>query len=135
MHATTVESLEAELRGFRTSQASRSVQKISAGISLVILALGFSLIGLLSLTRGPLAGDSLAFSAISRVIGGWAGLGAGSIFFGVAFVYWRPLLRKDHILQMFQCFAAALSFWASSTALRAVKTTGFKNEIEATEAR
>ena len=89
MHATTIESLEAELREYRTSQASRSVQKISAGISLVILALGFSLIGLLSLTHGPLAGDSLAFSAISRVIGGWAGLGAGSIFFGGAFVYWR----------------------------------------------
>lgn len=89
MHASTIESLEAELREYRTSQASRSVQKISAGISLVILALGFSLIGLLSLTHGPLAGHSLAFSAISRVIGGWAGLGAGSVFFGAAFVYWR----------------------------------------------
>ena len=89
MHATTIESLEAELREYRTSQALRSVQKIAAGISLVILALGFSWIGLLSLTHGTLAGDSLAFSAIRRVIGGWAGLGAGSIFFGAGFVYWR----------------------------------------------
>jgi hypothetical protein len=87
MHATIIESLEAELRECNT--ASRSVQKISAGISLVILALGFSLIGLLSLIHEPLAGDSLAFSAISCVVGGWAGLGAGSIFFGTAFVYWR----------------------------------------------
>ena len=89
MQVTTIESLETELREYRTSQASRSAQKISASISLVILALGFSLIGLLSLTLGPLAGDSLTFSAISCVVGGWAGLGAGSIFFGAAFVYWR----------------------------------------------
>ena len=90
MHvATTIETLETELRGYSTSQASRSAQKVSAGISLVILALGFSLIGFLSLTHGPLAGDSLAFSATSCVVGGWAGLGAGSIFFGTAFVYWR----------------------------------------------
>ena len=62
MHATTIESLEAESNEYRTFQASAITQKISAGISLVILGLGFSLIGLLSLTQGPLAGDSLAFS-------------------------------------------------------------------------
>jgi hypothetical protein len=89
MHAITIESLEAELREYRTSHALRSVQKIPAGISLVILAFGFFWIGLLSLTHGTLAGDSLAFSAISRVIGGWASPGAGSIFSGAAFVYWR----------------------------------------------
>ncbi len=89
MHATTFESLEDDLNEYTTSQVSRPVQKISAGISLVILALGFSLIGLLSLTRGPLVGDSLAFSPTSCVIGGWAGLAAGSIFLGAAFVYWR----------------------------------------------
>ena len=89
MQVTTIESLRAELREYNTSQVSRSAQKISAGISLVILALGFSLIGLLSLTHGPLAGDSLASSATSCVLGGWAGLAAGSIFLGSAFVYWR----------------------------------------------
>jgi hypothetical protein len=87
--ATTIEYLEGDLNEYTTSQASRSAQKISATISLVILALGFSLIGFLSLTRGPLAGDSLAFSAASCVVGGWAGLAAGSIFLGAAFVYWR----------------------------------------------
>jgi hypothetical protein len=89
MDAYTIESLEAKLGRYGISQASRSIQKISAGISLVILALGFSLIGLLSLTHGPLAGDAPAFSATSCVLGAWAGLGAGSIFFGAAFVYWR----------------------------------------------
>jgi len=90
MHAaTTIEFLEDDLNEYTTSQAARSVQRISAGISLVILALGFSLIGLLSLTHGPLAGDSLAFSATSCAVGGWASLAAGSIFLWVAFVYWR----------------------------------------------
>ena len=56
MHATTAESLEADLREYRASQVSQSLQKISAGISLVVLALGFSLIGLLSLMHGPIAG-------------------------------------------------------------------------------
>jgi hypothetical protein len=86
---TTIEALEDDLDEYTASQASRLVQKISAGISLVILALGFSLIGLLSLTHGPLAGDSIAFSATSCIVGGWAGLAAGSIFLGAAFVYWR----------------------------------------------
>jgi hypothetical protein len=80
MHASTIESLESESREYRMSQASQSVQKISAGISLVILALGFSLIGLLSLTHGPLAGHSLAFSAISHVIGGWPVWGRAASF-------------------------------------------------------
>jgi hypothetical protein len=44
-------------------------QKISAGVSLFILALGFSSIGLLSLIHQPLSGDSLAFSVMSCVIG------------------------------------------------------------------
>jgi hypothetical protein len=86
---TTIEALEDDLNEYTASQVSRSVQKISTGISLVILALGFSLIGLLSLTHGPLAGDSIAFSATSCIVGGWAGLAAGSVFLGAAFVYWR----------------------------------------------
>jgi hypothetical protein len=87
--ATTIEYLESDLNEYTTSQASRSLQKISASISLVILALGFSSIGLLSLTHGPLESESLAFSEASCAVGGWAGLAAGSIFLGAAFVYWR----------------------------------------------
>ena len=89
MHATTVKSLETDLRVYRASEGLQSLQKISAGISLVVLALGFSFIGLRSLIHRPVAGDSLAFSATSCVVGGWAGLAAGTIFLGVAFVYWR----------------------------------------------
>jgi hypothetical protein len=64
-------------------------QRISPGVSLLILAIGFSVIGLLSIIHGPLSGDSLDLSGTSCTIGGFAGLTAGSIFFCAAFVYWR----------------------------------------------
>jgi hypothetical protein len=64
-------------------------QKISTALSLAFLAIGFSAIGLLSLTHGPLAADSLDLSGTSCTIGGFAGLAAGSIFLCAALVYWR----------------------------------------------
>ena len=70
-------------------KTSQRLQKISAGISLVILALGFSLIGLTSILRQQRPGDALEFNAPICAIGGWAGLAAGSIFFVAAFLYWR----------------------------------------------
>jgi hypothetical protein len=70
-------------------KTSQDFQKISAGISLFILALGFSSIGLMSLIHQPLPGDSLAFSATSCLIGGWASISVASIFLFAAFVYWR----------------------------------------------
>jgi hypothetical protein len=69
--------------------AHQYFQKISTGLSLVILAIGFSAIGLLSLIHGPFSGDSLDLSATSCTIGGFAGLAAGSIFICAALVYWR----------------------------------------------
>jgi hypothetical protein len=64
-------------------------QKISTGLSLAILAIGFSAIGLLSLIHGPLSADSMDLSGTSCTIGGFAGLAAGSIFLCAALVYWR----------------------------------------------
>jgi hypothetical protein len=61
-------------------KTSQAFQKISVGISLFILALGFSSIGLMSLIHQPLSDDSLAFSAISSVIGGWASIAVASVF-------------------------------------------------------
>jgi hypothetical protein len=72
-----------------TMKTSQDFQKISAGVSLFILALGFSTIGLMSLIHQPLSGDSLAFSAMSCVIGGWASISVASIFLFATFVYWR----------------------------------------------
>jgi hypothetical protein len=64
-------------------------QKISAGVSLFILALGFSSIGLMSLIRQPLSGDSLALSAMSCVIGGWASIAVAGVFLLAALFYFR----------------------------------------------
>jgi len=69
-------------------KASNHFQKISAGISLLILALGFSLIGLLALIRPPLPGDALASSTTGCSIGGWASMAVASVFLFAALVYW-----------------------------------------------
>jgi hypothetical protein len=83
---------------------TQDFQKISAGVSLFILALGFSSIGLMSLIHQPLSGDSLAFSAISCVIGGWASIAVASVFLFAALLYlrrhswltaWRPVLPSN----------------------------------------
>jgi hypothetical protein len=76
-------------------KTSQDFQKISAGVSLFILALGFSSIGLMSLIHQPLLGDSLACSAMSCVIGGWASISVASIFLFAALLY----LRHSLVLQ------------------------------------
>jgi hypothetical protein len=72
-------------------KTSQDFQKISAGVSLFILALGFLSIGLMSLIHQhqPLSDDSLAFSAMSCVIGGWASIGVAGVFIFVALLYSR----------------------------------------------
>jgi hypothetical protein len=70
-------------------KTSQAFQKISAGISLFILALGFSSIGLMSLIQQPLSDDSLAFSAMGCVIGGWASIAVASVFIFAALLYLR----------------------------------------------
>ena len=70
-------------------KTAQDFQRISAGVSLFILALGFSSIGLLSLIHQPLSGDSLAFSAMSCVIGGWASIAVASVFLFAALLYLR----------------------------------------------
>ena len=70
-------------------KTSQDFQKISAGVSLFILALGFSSIGLMSLIHQPLSGDSLAFSWLSCVIGGWASIAVASVFIFAALLHVR----------------------------------------------
>ena len=64
-------------------KTSQDFQKISAGVSLFILALGFSSIGLMSLIHQPLSDDSLA------VIGGWASIAVASVFIFAALLHVR----------------------------------------------
>jgi hypothetical protein len=70
-------------------KTSQDFQKISAGVSLFILALGFSSIGLTSLIHQSPSGDSVAFSAMSCVIRGRASMAVASVFLFVALVYLR----------------------------------------------
>ena len=69
----------------------RHLQKISAGISLVILSLGFSSLGLLSFCNKPhanLANVPCVDSAY-RIAGSAASLLAGTTFVVASCVYWR----------------------------------------------
>jgi hypothetical protein len=70
-------------------KTSQDIQKLSAGVSLVILALGFLLIGLMSLIRATPAGESIALSAMSCIIGAWASMAVAGVFLFAAFAYWQ----------------------------------------------
>jgi hypothetical protein len=70
-------------------KTSQHLQKIAVGASLLILALGFSLIGVMSVLHPRHSGEAVEFNGISRIAGCSAGLAAGSIFFVAAFSYWR----------------------------------------------
>lgn len=67
-------------------KTSQDFQKLSAGISLVILALGFLLIGLISLIHTTPSGD---LSAMSCLIGAWASMTVAGVFLFASFVYWQ----------------------------------------------
>jgi hypothetical protein len=64
-------------------------QKISAGLSLVILALGFSSIGLASVIHATASDDSITCSAVSCAMGGWASVAVACVFLFAAFVHWQ----------------------------------------------
>jgi hypothetical protein len=89
MNDTIIKSPEAGLSRSVTCQVAPAAQKISTGLSLVTLALGFAGIGLLSLFHGPLSGDAAELGATSCLVGAWASLAASSIFFVTAFCYWH----------------------------------------------
>jgi hypothetical protein len=68
---------------------SQQFQKISTGVSLATLALGFCLIGLMSLIHPALSGDSIASTVMSCEIGGWASMATAGAFLFAAWIYWR----------------------------------------------
>jgi len=80
---------EAKNHPIPTMKTSQAFQKISVRVSLFILAIGFSSIGLMSLIHQPLSDDSLAFSAMSSVIGGWASIAVASVFIFAALLHVR----------------------------------------------
>jgi hypothetical protein len=70
-------------------KTSQDFQKILAGVSLFILALGFSSIGLMSLIDQPLSGDSLSCSPLSCLIGGWSSIAVASVFLFAGLLHLR----------------------------------------------
>jgi hypothetical protein len=69
---------------------SRNIKRFSAGLSLVTLALGFFLLGILSFLRwhGELAIES-AMEQCCCVAGGAVSVFTGTVFFVAACLYWR----------------------------------------------
>jgi hypothetical protein len=69
----------------------RDLKHLSTRVSLILLALGFSLLGFLSFffhAKGDLAlGPSLELHC--RYLGGCFSFFLGAVFFGVACTYWR----------------------------------------------
>jgi hypothetical protein len=68
-------------------KTSQAFQRISVGVSLFILALGFSSIGVMSLIHQPLSDEPLALSAMGSVIGGWASIAVASVFIFAALLH------------------------------------------------
>ena len=68
-----------------------NAQKISAGISLVILSLGFSLLGLLSFANKPHAdlANVPCVGSAPCIAGSAASLLVGTTFLVASCVYWR----------------------------------------------
>jgi hypothetical protein len=77
------------------------VQKISAGISLVILSLGFSLLGLLLFANKPHADlvNVPRVGSASCIAGSAASLLAGTTFLVASCIYWRryPAWRRPEL--------------------------------------
>jgi hypothetical protein len=90
--APALEDQRLTRKGLMKSQ--RRLQKISAGISLIILSLGFSFLGLLSFFNKPhadLANVPCVDSAY-WIAGSSASLLAGTTFLVASCVYWRRYL-------------------------------------------
>jgi hypothetical protein len=72
-------------------KSQRRLQKISAGLSLIVLSLGFSLLGLLPYFNKPQANleDVPFVSSAYWIAGISASLLAGTTFLVASYVYWR----------------------------------------------
>jgi hypothetical protein len=78
----------------KPAKASHYFQKISVSMSLVTLALGFWLMGLLSFIQDPFGGGSFETNTTASILGGIAGIAAGSVFSVYSVAYW--LRGKSH---------------------------------------
>jgi hypothetical protein len=80
-----------DFAGCRKEPMSKRFKRASAGLSLVVLALGFSLLGVFSFLN-RLQGELAIMSAVEQnccVAGSAASVFTGSVFFLAACMYWR----------------------------------------------
>jgi hypothetical protein len=70
---------------------SKDLKHLSAGVSLVMLALGFSLLGILSFIYHAKGNLAMASDLENECcyLGSGASIFAGAIFFAAACAYWR----------------------------------------------
>jgi hypothetical protein len=77
-------------------KTTRQIQALSTGFSLVVLALGFSLIGYLSFVYRPYDTGAMSSSLDNdfRVAGGGLSLVVGSTFLIAALIYWNCYAKR-----------------------------------------
>ena len=97
-------------------KTSPPFQRISADISLVILATGFSLMGLTSIIHRPLSGDAMGVSSTGCVMGGCASMATGGIFTVAALLH----RRRPSCLAVVRHWHHDASDWSSKTVVAPV---------------
>lgn len=86
----------------RTSQRTR---RISAGLSLMILAIGFTLMGLVSILHQPVLVDPSDISSTGCAVGGCASMAIGSIFSFAALLVYRRQPSCLAVARRWRCSA------------------------------
>jgi hypothetical protein len=89
MRTVKMESPGDDLYRCSSSETLRWFLSVRSAVSLLILALGFSSIGMVALIHRPLPDESFAKSDKSCIAGTWAAFAVSSLFFGGACYDWR----------------------------------------------
>ena len=93
--ATIKERTDVNAKVTTAASTRRWLKRISTSMSLVILTLGFSLLGLLTLINSNRAGavNALSFEHSSAVVGSSVSIVLGAAFLVTAFLYWSRYSR------------------------------------------
>ena len=89
MRAVKIETPEDDLYRCSSSETLRRFLSVRSAITLFVLGLGFSSIGMVALIHRPLPDESFAKSDTSCIAGTWAAFAVSSLFFVGAFYDWR----------------------------------------------
>ena len=94
--ATTKEGTDMNAKITTAANTRRWLKRISTSMSLVILTLGFSLLGLLTLINSSREGvvNTLSFEHSSAVVGSSVSIALGVAFLVAAFLYWSRYAQE-----------------------------------------